>query len=101
MNKAIKASVIGQRLFAKDRMKPMFAIGKLPPEILEKIVMEPMQASRVKREDVILRPKTGEDCSAVDLGGEYCILSTDPITGAAKDVGYLAVQKVRKLCWRK
>ena len=44
----------------------MFAIGKLPPEILEKIVMEPMQASRVKREDVILRPKTGEDCSAVD-----------------------------------
>ena len=70
----------------------MFAIGKLPPEILEKIVMEPMQASRVKREDVILRPKTGEDCSAVDLGGEYCILSTDPITGAAKDVGYLAVQ---------
>lgn len=35
----------------------MFAIGKLPPEILEKIVMEPMQASRVKREDVILRPK--------------------------------------------
>lgn len=92
MNKAIKASVIGQRLFAKERMKTMFAIGKLPPEILEKIVMEPMQASRVKREDVILRPKTGEDCSAVDLGGEYCILSTDPITGAAKDVGYLAVQ---------
>ena len=41
--------------------------------------MEPMQASRVKREDVILRPKTGEDCSAVDLGGEYCILSTDPL----------------------
>ena len=67
MNKAIKASVIGQRLFAKERMKTMFAIGKLPPEILEKIVMEPMQASRVKREDVILRPKTGEDCSAVDL----------------------------------
>lgn len=26
------------------------------------------------------------------MGGEYCILSTDPITGAAKDVGYLAVQ---------
>lgn len=70
----------------------MFAIGKIPPEILERIVMEPMKDSKVKRKDVILRPKTGEDCSAIDLGGEYCILSTDPITGAAKDVGYLAVQ---------
>ena len=70
----------------------MFEIGKIPPEILERIVMKPMAESEVKRQDVILRPKTGEDCSAVDLGGEYCILSTDPITGAAKDIGYLAVQ---------
>lgn len=70
----------------------MFEIGKIPPEILEKIVMEPMKGSKVKRDDVILRPTTGEDCSAIDLGGEFCILSTDPITGAAKDIGYLAVQ---------
>lgn len=70
----------------------MFAIGKIPPEILEKIVMRPMMGSKVKRADVILRPTTGEDCSAIDLGGELCVLSTDPITGAAKDIGYLAVQ---------
>ena len=70
----------------------MFEIGKIPPEILEKIVMKPMMGSKVKRDDVILRPSTGEDCSAIDLGGEICILSTDPITGAAKDIGYLAVQ---------
>lgn len=70
----------------------MFEIGKIPPEILEKIVMKPMMGSKVKRDDVILRPTTGEDCSAIDLGGEICILSTDPITGAAKDIGYLAVQ---------
>ena len=70
----------------------MFEIGKIPPEILERIVMHPMMASRVKREDVLVRPATGEDCSAIDLGGEICILSTDPITGAAKDIGYLAVQ---------
>ena len=70
----------------------MFEIGKIPPEILEKIVMKPMMGSKVKREDVILRPTTGEDCSAIDLGGEICILSTDPITGSAKDIGYLAVQ---------
>lgn len=70
----------------------MFEIGKIPPEILERIVMQPMAESRVKRADVILRPKTGEDCSAIDLGEEYCVLSTDPITGAAADIGYLAVQ---------
>ena len=81
-----------QRFFAKKGRKMMFEIGKVPPEILEKIVMGPMAASRVKREDVLLRPTTGEDCSAVDLGGEICILSTDPITGAAEDIGYLAVQ---------
>ena len=57
----------------------MFAIGKLPPEILEKIVMEPMQASRVKREDVILRPKTGEDCSAVDWAENIAFCPQTPL----------------------
>lgn len=69
-----------------------FEIGKIPPKQLEEIVMAPIQSSLVQRSDVVLRPKTGEDCSAVDLQGELCVLSTDPITGAAKDVGYLAVQ---------
>lgn len=70
----------------------MLAIGKIPPEVLERIVMKPMESSRIKREDVVLRPKTGEDCSAIDPGGEFCVLSADPITGAAKDIGWLAVQ---------
>ncbi|WMI80648.1 AIR synthase family protein [Anaerotignum sp. MB30-C6] len=70
----------------------MFKIGKIPPEILESIVMNPIRKNTVKRDDILLRPKTGEDCSVVDLQGEMCVLSTDPITGAAKDIGYLAVQ---------
>lgn len=70
----------------------MLEIGKIPPELLEKIVMRPMRDGSQRRAEVILRPKTGEDCSAVDFGGEYCVLSTDPITGAAADIGYLAVQ---------
>lgn len=70
----------------------MFKIGKIPPEILESIVMNPIRKNKVQREDVVLRPKTGEDCSVIDLNGELCVLSTDPITGAAKDIGYLAVQ---------
>ncbi|KAF5068746.1 Selenide, water dikinase [anaerobic digester metagenome] len=54
--------------------------------------MNPIRKNNVQRDDVVLRPKTGEDCSAIDLQGELCVLSTDPITGAAKDIGYLAVQ---------
>lgn len=70
----------------------MFKIGKIPPEILESVVMNPIKENGQKRNDILLRPKTGEDCSVIDLQGEMCLLSTDPITGAAKDIGYLAIQ---------
>lgn len=70
----------------------MFKIGKIPPEILESIVMHPIRQNGIRRDDIVLRPKTGEDCSVIDLQDEMCVLSTDPITGAAKDIGYLAVQ---------
>lgn len=66
-------------------------IGKIPPRVLERIVLNPIRDFKVKRKDVVIRPKTGEDCSAVDLGEELCVLSTDPITGAQKDIGYIAV----------
>ena len=66
-------------------------IGKLPADLLEKVVLHPIEQSRQKRGEIILRPKTGEDCSALDLGEELCVISTDPITGADHNVGYLLV----------
>jgi len=33
----------------------------------------------------------GEDCSVIDFGEEVCVLSTDPITGASKGIGKLAI----------
>ncbi len=69
----------------------MFEIGKIPPQILEKLVLEPVTHSKIQRDDIVVRPKTGEDCSAIDPQGELCVFSTDPITGATKDAGYLAV----------
>lgn len=69
----------------------MFEVGKIPPQILEKMVLYPVTHTKVQREDIVVRPKTGEDCSAMDPAGELCVFSTDPITGATKDVGYLAV----------
>ena len=41
--------------------------------------------------DVILTSGVGEDCAAIDFGGEACVLSTDPITGASDGIGSLAV----------
>ena len=69
----------------------MFEIGKIPPQILERLVLNPVTHTKVHRAGIVVRPKTGEDCSAMDPGGEMCVFSTDPITGATRDVGYLAV----------
>ncbi|OPX43729.1 hydrogenase expression/formation protein HypE [Ruminiclostridium hungatei] len=62
--------------------------GKVPNEILDKIVLSKINRFR---KDIILRPGIGEDCAAIDFDSYACVLSTDPITGAAKDVGQLAV----------
>ena len=41
----------------------MFEIGKIPPQILERIVLDPVTHSKVHRDDIVVRPKTGEDCA--------------------------------------
>jgi len=63
-------------------------IGKIPNSTLEKIVLNKIQKNR---SEVILRPGIGEDCSAIEFGDYACVLSTDPITGTAKEIGRLAV----------
>ncbi len=63
-------------------------IGKVPNDILKEIIIDKI---RHTRPEVVLRPGIGEDCSAVDFGENICVLSSDPITGAANEVGRLAV----------
>lgn len=63
-------------------------IGKLPNSVLQRIVIDKLKANR---KEVILRPKVGEDCCAVDFGENACVLTSDPITAAAKDAGRLSV----------
>lgn len=43
------------------------------------------------RKDVLLGAKVGEDSAVVDFGENSLVISSDPITGAAKNAGYLAV----------
>lgn len=62
--------------------------GKIPSELLRELVFDNI---KTKHPDVILRPEIGEDCTAIEYGDYACVLSTDPITGADKGIGALAV----------
>lgn len=63
-------------------------IGKLNNDQLKSIIIDNIS---YRREDVVLRSGIGEDCAGVQFGDEVCLLTTDPITGAANEVGKLAV----------
>ena len=63
-------------------------IGKLTNEQLQQSVLSML---RPLRGEVVLRPGVGEDCAALDLGNNLCVVSTDPITASKKDLGRLVV----------
>lgn len=63
-------------------------IGKLPNDVLEKIVIYNIKN---KRKEVLVRAGVGEDSAVIDFGDQVCVMSTDPITGATKDIGSLAI----------
>jgi len=62
--------------------------GKLPNKLLKDIILNELAKNR---SEVILRPRIGEDCSVLDFGEYACVLSCDPITGTANEIGRLAV----------
>lgn len=60
-------------------------IGKIPESVLIRSVLKQVKH---RREEVLAGPGVGEDCAALEVGeGEALVLSTDPITGTAKDIG--------------
>lgn len=63
-------------------------IGKVPNDILEKIVFSNI---KTKRKEVLVSAAIGEDNGIIDFGESVCVVSTDPITGATKDIGRLAI----------
>ncbi len=62
--------------------------GKLDFDDLKNIIFH---NKTVKRSEVKVRNDVGEDCSIIDFGDCEAIFSTDPITGAEKNIGKLAV----------
>jgi hydrogenase expression/formation protein HypE len=63
-------------------------VGKLGPEELKERVLRYRGANR---REVLVGAAVGEDAAVLDLGSDLCVVSTDPITGAATEVGSLAV----------
>lgn len=61
-------------------------IGKVPNSLLEELI-----SGIEKREEVLVGSKIGRDTSILDLKEKLLVVSTDPITGATKDIGSLAI----------
>ena len=65
-------------------------IGKVPENVLKRAVFKQIHT---RRPEVLLGAGVGEDCTAVKLAeDEVFVMSTDPITGTAQDIGTLAIQ---------
>ena len=63
-------------------------LGKLPPELLATLLTQaPVSDSRV-----LVRPGIGLDCAVVDVGEQYLVLKSDPITFATDNIGWYLVQ---------
>lgn len=62
--------------------------GKLSADVLKRNILDRI---KVRRPEVLVHSAIGEDCSIIDLGGECCVMSSDPITGASGNIGTLAV----------
>lgn len=68
-------------------MAKQFPVGKLPADLLAELL------SRVKHTDprIIVGPGVGVDAAVLDMGERYLVAKTDPITFAADQVGWYAV----------
>jgi hydrogenase maturation factor len=79
--------VWGYTLRAMPKSRP-FPVGKLPPQILEALLAScPVPRSS----GVVLGPRFGEDAAVIDLGGQYLVAKTDPVTFTAERIGWYAV----------
>ena len=65
-----------------------FLTGKIPTEVL---VHSVFRYKGAKDRSVILGSSVGEDAALVLVGKDVLVLTTDPVTGTASDIGWLAV----------
>ena len=66
---------------------PALAVGKLPPQLLERLL------GKVAPTDprVVMGPRLGEDAAVLDMGDRYLVATADPITFATDEAGWYAL----------
>jgi len=65
----------------------MLTLGKLPVDLLKACIAQ----RGVPDPRVLIGPRFGEDCAVIDIGEQYLITKTDPVTFTAEEVGWYAV----------
>ncbi|MGE0683628.1 MAG: AIR synthase family protein [Candidatus Binatia bacterium] len=65
----------------------MLTPGKLPIALLKQCITQHGASDSA----VIIGPRFGEDCAVIDLGDQYLITKTDPVTFATEEIGWYAV----------
>ncbi|GBC74714.1 Hydrogenase isoenzymes formation protein HypE [archaeon HR06] len=66
----------------------MKAYGKIEPYLLKKHILDKLGFNR---KEILIGPKVGLDFGVIKLAKKYLIISVDPVTGAAEEAGWYAV----------
>src|SRR5512137_1884978 len=81
---ATTASIIAKLLGYTTGAMPALAVGKLPPQLLDRLLGKLVPADP----RVVIGPRLGEDAAVLDMGDRYLIATTDPVTFATDKVGW-------------
>jgi len=68
-----------------------FPIGKLKHKFLLRMLKNFVSDTQLKDDRVIMGSSIGEDAAVIDMGDNYLVAKTDPITFATDAIGYYAV----------
>ncbi len=69
-------------------MMTVFPVGKLPPDVLSKIIVN----APILDKRVLFGPNVGLDCAVIDNGDNFLVIKNDPITFVTHNPGWYAVQ---------
>ena len=71
----------------KSKSKTVFPAGKLPPQILRRLLGQYPGGDR----RILVGPRFGEDAAVIDMGRNYLVAKSDPITFTSDRLGWYAV----------
>ncbi len=65
----------------------MLAVGKLPPELLARL----LNSLELTDPSIVIGPTIGEDATVIDMGDQYLVAKTDPVTFTTDAIGWYVV----------